>query len=328
MIISVTVKAYEVLPYTEYMFAYNTTARSNAFWSMAAYIHSEIPQLAKAGLMGYFMILPFDATEQNASMQAKFAGEWIAPNLKLSQVQALLEPMEEYIRTAEWGEAVFTAGYGKERPSFANGFAIENPPESVGLPIRLGSRLLDESALSRPLPELKETLRKASGEWPTLGHVIAGPGTWNPKGGVAGGSNAVFSAWRKACMQIGKSIGAEPPRMIADTYNIALPRSWEPLNSTQKEAITTDLRTNATQALRDLAPDTGAYVNEADPTEPEWQNTFYGDNYERLFALKRRWDPHGVFWYKNGIGSELWNAVGDFGIENGVGQNPVQLCRA
>lgn len=112
------------------------------------------------------------------------------------------------------------------------------------------------------------------------------------------------------------------------TVFIALPRSWEPLNSTQKEAITTDLRTKATQALRDLAPDTGAYVNEADPTEPDWQKTFYGDNYERLLELKRRWDPYGVFWYKNGIGSEMWNPVGDFGIENGVGQNPVQLCRA
>lgn len=107
----------------------------------------------------------------------------------------------------------------------------------------------------------------------------------------------------------------------------ALPRSWDPLNQTQKETITTSLRNGAVQGLRDLAPDTGAYASEADPTEPDWQRTFYGENYARLLALKKYWDPHGVFWYKNGVGSELWEPRGAFGIENGVGQNPVQLCR-
>lgn len=67
----------------------------------------------------------------------------------------------------------------------------------------------------------------------------------------------------------------------------ALPRSWDPLNQTQFDRITTSLRTQDVQALRDLAPDMGAYVNEADPTEPDWKDTFYGKNYPRLLALKR-----------------------------------------
>lgn len=218
VIISVTVKAYETLPYTEFDFAYNTTAKSDAFWSMAAYFHSEIPRLAKSGLMGYFTVLPFDAKEQNTSMQAKLVGTWLAPNLKLSRVQDLLAPMEEHMRTAQWGDPILTAGYGRERPSFADGFAIENPPDTVGLPIRLGSRLLDEKALSKPLPELKDALKKSSnGEWPTLGHVIAGLGTWDPKGGVASGSNAVFPAWRKACMQIGEFNTVQHIKAIADS---------------------------------------------------------------------------------------------------------------
>jgi hypothetical protein len=72
----------------------------------------------------------------------------------------------------------------------------------------------------------------------------------------------------------------------------------------------------------------GAYANEADPTEPNWQDTFYGKHYPRLLSLKKRWDPNGVFWYKNGVGSELWEPRGTYGIENGVGQNPIQLCKA
>jgi hypothetical protein len=100
------------------------------------------------------------------------------------------------------------------------------------------------------------------------------------------------------------------------------------LNETEKTSVTTKLRTEEVQVLRDLTPTMGAYANEADPTEPNWQETFYGKHYPRLLSLKKQWDPHGVFWYKNGVGSELWEPRGTYGIENGVGQNPIQLCKA
>jgi hypothetical protein len=89
-----------------------------------------------------------------------------------------------------------------------------------------------------------------------------------------------------------------------------------------------DLRQIRTPALVSLAPDTGAYISEADPTEELWQTTFYGEHYEKLVEIKKKWDPEGVFWYKNGVGSEMWEPVGPWGIENGVGQNVVQLCKA
>ena len=43
--------------------------------------------------------------------------------------------------------------------------------------------------------------------------------------------------------------------------------------------------------------------------------------------VKAKWDPKGIFWCKHCVGSELWDAVGDEGIENGVGQGKVKLCR-
>lgn len=88
-----------------------------------------------------------------------------------------------------------------------------------------------------------------------------------------------------------------------------------------------DLREKRTPALISLAPDTGAYISEGDPTEENWQETFYGDHYPRLLEIKKRWDPEGLFWYKSGVGSEFWEPVGPWGVENGVGQNPVQLCK-
>lgn len=106
-----------------------------------------------------------------------------------------------------------------------------------------------------------------------------------------------------------------------------VPRIWSPLNETSKSFLTTQLRDVETQALRDLAPDTGAFVNEVDPTEPEWEATLYGQNYDRLIETKTKWDRTGVFWCNHCIGSDLWEAVGPDGIENGVGQSLVKLCR-
>ncbi|KAK4636070.1 hypothetical protein CLAFUW4_01497 [Fulvia fulva] len=109
--------------------------------------------------------------------------------------------------------------------------------------------------------------------------------------------------------------------------DVVLPRVWKTLNQTEKEVVTTDLRDVRVRALRDLSPDTGAYMSESDPTEPEWQKTKFGEHYNELLRIKQRWDPNGVFWCKQCVGSELWEAKGDFGIENGVGQSKVQLCR-
>jgi len=51
----------------------------------------------------------------------------------------------------------------------------------------------------------------------------------------------------------------------------------------------------AMRILRDATPGAGSYVNEADYFEPDWQRSFWGENYDRLLAIKRKYDPDGVF---------------------------------
>ncbi|KAK3389275.1 hypothetical protein B0H63DRAFT_427652 [Podospora didyma] len=58
--------------------------------------------------------------------------------------------------------------------------------------------------------------------------------------------------------------------------------------------------------LRAVSPGAGAYMNEGDPGEPDWQQAFYGSNYNRLLNIKRRRDPWGVFWAPTTVGSEAW----------------------
>lgn len=66
----------------------------------------------------------------------------------------------------------------------------------------------------------------------------------------------------------------------------------------------------AMTAVRVVAPNTGTYVNECDYFQPDWQRTFWGVNYPRLAAIKRRYDPDGLFFIHHGVGSEDWSADG------------------
>jgi hypothetical protein len=66
----------------------------------------------------------------------------------------------------------------------------------------------------------------------------------------------------------------------------------------------------AMTALRAAAPSTGAYVNECDYFQPNWQSAFWGPNYSRLAEIKRRYDPDGLFIVHHGVGSEDWSADG------------------
>ena len=67
---------------------------------------------------------------------------------------------------------------------------------------------------------------------------------------------------------------------------------------------------HAMDALLKLAPDAGAYVSESDYFQRDWQHAFWGTNYPRLAAVKRRYDPDGLFFVHHGVGSERWNADG------------------
>ena len=56
----------------------------------------------------------------------------------------------------------------------------------------------------------------------------------------------------------------------------------------------------------------GSYWNEADYYEPNWQTSFWGEqNAQKLFTVKMRYDPDGLFVCHHCIGSELWSPDGN-----------------
>jgi FAD/FMN-containing dehydrogenase len=54
----------------------------------------------------------------------------------------------------------------------------------------------------------------------------------------------------------------------------------------------------------------GAYSNEADVLERDFQHVFYGPNYPRLTAIKHKYDPNDLFIVGAGVGSERWDRLG------------------
>ena len=57
--------------------------------------------------------------------------------------------------------------------------------------------------------------------------------------------------------------------------------------------------------FREAMPNAGSYANEADFFETDWQNEFWGSNYQRLLDIKQQYDPDNFFQVHHGVGSEV-----------------------
>ena len=68
--------------------------------------------------------------------------------------------------------------------------------------------------------------------------------------------------------------------------------------------------TAAMDEIRKLLPRVGSYVWETDYFQPHWQEAFWGENYDRLLAVKSKYDPDGLFFLHHGVGSDDWSADG------------------
>ncbi len=72
----------------------------------------------------------------------------------------------------------------------------------------------------------------------------------------------------------------------------------------------TDKITTAMSYFIKLAPNAGSYANESNYFQKDWQQAFWGVNYEKLLSIKKKYDPEGVFYCHHCVGSEAWNNDG------------------
>ncbi|OHW97961.1 FAD binding domain-containing protein [Colletotrichum incanum] len=105
-------------------------------------------------------------------------------------------------------------------------------------------------------------------------------------------TNSVTPAWRNAIVHA----------TLTTVWNFTAP--WEEMLANQ------DLMTNVImKEIEALTPSGGAYMNEADFQQPNFQKEFFGSNYNSLLCLKQKWDPEGFFYVRNAVGSESWNVA-------------------
>jgi FAD/FMN-containing dehydrogenase len=133
----------------------------------------------------------------------------------------------------------------------------------------------------------------------------------------------VAAAIRKGQTFLGSSAYTQPIQILVDTpaprfqknetsvtpawydslWHVVYTTAW-PNNATvaeQRQAIS-GVHQSA-QVLREYAPDSGAYINEADVYEPNHEASFWGTaNAAHLKEIKAKYDPKNVFQVWQGIG--------------------------
>jgi len=98
--------------------------------------------------------------------------------------------------------------------------------------------------------------------------------------------------------------------IIADGEQPSYPGESRPPMDT--DAARRDAREIAAAAaeLRKVAPQAGSYLTESNFFNERWREDYFGPNYPRLKAIKKKYDPEGLFIVHHGVGSEEWSADG------------------
>lgn len=98
--------------------------------------------------------------------------------------------------------------------------------------------------------------------------------------------------------------------IIADGERPSYPGEARPpmdLEAAHRDARAIDA---AAAELRKIAPQAGSYLSESNFFNQRWQQDYFGAHYPRLKAIKKRYDPEGLFIVHHGVGSEDWSADG------------------
>ncbi|KAH8890582.1 isoamyl alcohol oxidase [Thozetella sp. PMI_491] len=163
------------------------------------------------------------------------------------------------------------------------------PYGSIGVAeYQYGSRLIPRSVLENSNDAFQAVLQNLTQ------HGVTAAGSSASYARPAGVNNSVLPAWRNATvhMQLGTAWNESAPLADMVAAQLQMTNEFVP----QIEAVT---------------PGSGAYVNEADFRQPNWQETFFGENYGALLAIKEKWDPEGVLYGLRTIGSDKWTVAKD-----------------
>lgn len=294
VVTSVTVKVFKDMPVTAASWVFDSTKLGkDKFWVAAKAVLDRTTDLVDNGIYTYFTMGPSNTADFTFTMQPLFA-----PGKTKAQLNTLLAPLQSYLTSQNIPFSPKITEYTTFYPAWQAEFPLEPQSDvqtAVGSRLFPRSNFASETGRNVTFAALRNTVE--SSRQMILGFQLA---PTLARGGNA--DNAVNPAWRNAVLHA-----------ITSTR-------WDAKASAADIRAARNTFTNTTmKKWRDVTPGSGAYLNEADRLEPNWQTSFWGDKYAKLLQIKKDWDPKDVFWAVNAVGSEGWRVESVDGLpsENG-----------
>ncbi|KUI67939.1 putative FAD-linked oxidoreductase YvdP [Cytospora mali] len=300
---SVTVKAYARMPVSFITFTIGSggNVTTDAFWSAIQAYWDGFVTWTEADTYSYFWIDPISPDSYIFYMEA-----WWAPNKTAAELEALTAPL-----FANWTAlGISLKPVFQEFDNYYDAWEAAFPLELWSInTLRQASRLFPRAnwANATIKTETFASLRWAleQGLYVSGFHLAPGQHVYP--------DNAVNPAWREALGHI----------IMASVWDETL---WESSEGIAKIKEISDNVTYVWNARwRDITPGSGAYCSESDYIEPDFQHSFWGDHYARLYEIKQKYDPYGLFFAQNAVGSEDW-AVDSY-ILGDLPSQAGKLCR-
>lgn len=159
--------------------------------------------------------------------------------------------------------------------------------DATGSNAAIASWLLPKEVLVRSrATEVAQAFMKVRAELREVGGYIIGHLVGGRQVAWTNQNNSVNPAWRNA------------------TWHVIVVSTWtDDEAGARTEKARMRMVTRANGIVRDLAPSSGCYMNEADFNEPHWPAAFFGRHYDLLSVIKHLVDPHSLFSCRHCIGS-------------------------
>ncbi|KAK3674091.1 hypothetical protein LTR78_005938 [Recurvomyces mirabilis] len=248
----------------------STNTTQDKYYEAISTFHSSLPAIVDAGGMSVWYF-----TNQSFAI-SPITG----PNITVSQLKVLLQPL---ISKLEELDIAYTSYFGQFSGYLKEYHAMQGPID-VGI-AQYGGRLIPRSVVQHNNSALTEAYRFINNQ----GAQFIGVGI-NTSFKTAGDvNNSVNPGWRTALIDT----------VITTPWSFTAP--WADMLANQK------LMTNVLiPKLAELTPNGSCYLNEGDFNQPDFQDVFYGANYQRLLSIKNKYDPNHMFYAVTAVGSEYW----------------------
>ncbi|KAL4954439.1 hypothetical protein BDW69DRAFT_205191 [Aspergillus filifer] len=309
VVTSMTIRAHPQIQTTSvtFNFTIDDCPSVDAFWSGVSAYFDNFETFVDAGTYGYYYVGAsafLIGTDYPGSTDYYFRMEsFVAPNMTIAETKTLLSPWFDVLDSLN---ITYTPWYN-HADNYYDVWEVAFPQEYVGTAlVKTASRLMPRSVFTDDTS--RESISAAHKDGVDKGLFFAGfhlSGT-----GIAMESpsdTSVLPAWRNALAHI----------IVGTQWTSDAPWSTIYDNST--------FVTSWMDKLRAIAPDSGSYMSEGDSIEPNQTEAFYGAPYERLYELKQKYDPTGVFFALTGVGAEDWEVRTEDALPNSWNNNG-RLC--